>query len=136
MQNNNQRRSPSHGTSEGTTYEGTALEMISIKDTVAPQNIYIYIYFTKVIAKGKIYIICVRESIVFFCPNVLMFLSFSQLQLTPSVRNFMLSLLLFLCFLRKNKFGFPRESNQDFRGGSLMSSAPCHPLLLHSKLCS
>ena len=29
--------------------------------------------------------------------------------------------------IRKNKFGFSRESNQDFRGGSLMSSAPCHP---------
>ena len=42
MQNNNQKRSPSHGASEGTTYEDTALEMISIKDTVAPQNIYIY----------------------------------------------------------------------------------------------
>ena len=89
MQNNSQKRSPSHGASEGTTYEGTALEMISIKDTVAPQNIYIFL--NKVITKREIYIIRVRESIVFFCPNVLMFLSFSQLQLTPSVHNFMLS---------------------------------------------
>ena len=135
MQNNNQRRSPSHGTSEGTTYEGTALEMISIKDTVAPQKIYIYIFYEGNNKRENMYNLCSGEHSLFL-PQCPLFLSFSQLQLTPSVRNFMLSLLLFLCSLRKNKFGFPRESNQDFRGGSLMSSAPCHPLLLHSKLCS
>ena len=77
MQNNNQRRSPSHGTSEGTTYEGTALEMISIKDTVAPQKIYIYIFYEGNNKRENIYNLCLGEHSLFLpqCPNVPLILS-------------------------------------------------------------